>query len=378
MKNGRLIRHCLYLALPAAALVAFGVYFLLASVPRIAANERARFESEARQVVDEMRQGELKAALVWEYGVGVIEGDAEWRGEFPAQMLWKDWEASAVRKGSSMWGVKRREGGLPVVWLRDGRRVLAAECELYETDYAAIFWTVVPLLLALILAATVFAVLSLHSYAKSRDDFLAAAAHDLATPLVGMRYLIRKESEDVRNLNERMIRLVENIREFLILGGRRKAPSCRNFEIGRAFDEAYAIFAADYADETSGAVEVSGDKTLAVYADEEMTVQIIWNLLGNDLKYAAPYGRVSVRFEAAGGSVKVSFADEGQGMTRSQMRHAFDRYWRAKTVLDSGKGGFGIGLCASRESARAMGGELSVEANSPRGCVFTLTLPKAI
>jgi signal transduction histidine kinase len=59
------------------------------------------------------------------------------------------------------------------------------------------------------------------------------------------------------------------------------------------------------------------------------------------------------------------------------MRRAFDRYYRAKTVLESGKGGFGIGLCTAREFARAMGGDLSVRANSPHGCVFTLSLPSA-
>lgn len=378
MKNGRLVRHCLYLALPTAALVAFGAYFLWASVPRIAANERSRFESEARLIVDEIRQGERNADFVWEYGAGVVEGDIEWRGEFPAQMLWKDWELSAVRKGISMWGIKRCADGTQVVWLRDGKRIYATVSELSQTDYAAIFWTAVPLLLMLMLAATSFAVFSLHSYAKSRDDFLAAAAHDLATPLVGMRYLVRKESEDVRNLTERMIRLVENIREFLSLGGRRKTPDCRNFEIGKAFDEAYAIFAADYSDEVSGPVKIFGDKSLCVNADEALTVQIIWNLLGNDLKYAAPYGGVCVSFGTEGHFVTVSFADEGQGMSRTQMRHAFDRYWRARTVLESGKGGFGIGLCASRESACSMGGQLSVKANSPRGCIFTLTLRKAI
>ena len=374
MKDGRLIRHCLYLALPTAALVAFGAYFLIASVPRISANERARFESEARQIADEIRQGDRPAGFVWEYGVGVVEGDSAWRGEFPAQMLWKDWEVSALRKGVSMWGVKRRSDALPVVWLRDGRRVYAVEADISETDYALIFRIAVPLLLLCILAATVFAVASLRAYAKSRDDFLAAAAHDLATPLVGMRYLIRKESEDVRNLNERMIRLVENIREFLSLGGRRKAPLYRVFRIGDAFDEAYRIFAADYEDLASGPVAVTGDRTLEVCADEDMTTQILWNLLGNDLKYAAPYGKVSVGFSAVDGFVKVVLEDEGQGMSRSQMRHAFDRYWRAKTVLESGKGGFGIGLCASREAARLMGGDLTVSANTPKGCVFTLTL----
>ena len=64
-------------------------------------------------------------------------------------------------------------------------------------------------------------------------------------------------------------------------------------------------------------------------------------------------------------------------MTPRQMRRAFDRYYRARTALESGKGGFGIGLCTAREFARAMGGDLALRPNVPRGCVFTLTLPAA-
>ena len=71
----------------------------------------------------------------------------------------------------------------------------------------------------------------------------------------------------------------------------------------------------------------------------------------------------------------MELADEGQGMTKRQMKKAFDRYYRSRTVLESGKGGFGIGLCTAKEFAVAMGGTLSVGANSPKGCVFTLELP---
>ncbi len=106
-----------------------------------------------------------------------------------------------------------------------------------------------------------------------------------------------------------------------------------------------------------------------------MAVQILWNLLGNDLKYAAPFGRVSARFFRDGSFAVVELADEGKGMSRREMSRAFDRYYRAKTILECGKGGFGIGLCTAREFAEAMGGSLEVRANVPRGCVFTLRLP---
>ena len=116
---------------------------------------------------------------------------------------------------------------------------------------------------------------------------------------------------------------------------------------------------------------------MKVRADETMTVQVLWNLLNNDLKYAAPFGRVRVEIRAAGAQVEVRFIDEGRGMTARERARAFDRYYRAQTVLKSGKGGFGIGLCTAREFAETMGGALTLKANAPHGCIFTLTLPRA-
>ena len=64
-------------------------------------------------------------------------------------------------------------------------------------------------------------------------------------------------------------------------------------------------------------------------------------------------------------------------MKRRDRARAFNRYWRAATVLKSGRGGFGIGLCASHEAATGMGGSLELTPNKPNGCVFTLRLPLA-
>ena len=381
MRDARLLRHCLLLSLPTAALVVFSAYFLLASVPRIAATEHARAEEESKKFAEGLKKGEVERDFTWEYGKGMVGEAPDWAlSRYPATMTWKDWSLRGGKRKTGAWGwhgirLKAHASPVRMVWVRDERFVHAAIFGIEEVDYAFWLWMTIPLLMAALVVATASAVFSLVSYAKTRDDFLAAAVHDLTTPLVGMRFLIGSDAEEARNMNERMLRLVENIREFLSLGGRRKTPAKKTFRIGDAFAAAYKIFAADYAEEVSGPVKVSGNGSLEVCADLELTTQVLWNLLGNDLKYAAPYGAVSVRFGAADGFVSVELADEGQGMTPRQMRHAFDRYWRARTALMSGKGGFGIGLCASLEYARAMGGNLAVGPNSPHGCIFTLTLP---
>jgi signal transduction histidine kinase len=213
---------------------------------------------------------------------------------------------------------------------------------------------------------------------REREDFLAATAHDLTTPLVGLRLCIGRSDDDAKALVERLLIIVSNIKDFLKLGGRR-APNITNVDLLASVREAYTVFAADFRDLFDGKdVEIISLGAVYARADSVMLMQILWNLFGNDLKYAAPYGKVTVKIRRQGAFAFVDFIDNGQGMTKHEMKCAFDRYYRASTVLKSGKGGFGIGLCTAREFARAMGGELSVSPNFPRGCVFTLRLPSVI
>ena len=282
-----------------------------------------------------------------------------------------------------------------LVWYDDGVQVVSTTVPIVrEVDYRTMFLTLGLVFLLVLVGMTIIGIRYFVEYIRTRDDFLAATAHDLTTPLVGMRYSIGRNDEEAKVLNERMIRLVTNIKDFLRLGGKRPKPQRDEVDLVKCYKEAYALFREDVRDATDGSdipVSMGTDPTeplkngtfagpvpnFVAVGDETLVVQILWNLIGNDLKYALPFGPVRVRFFRKGGFVCVEFADEGQGMSKHEMARAFDRYYRAKTVLESGKGGFGIGLCTAREFARSMGGDLSVRANSPHGCVFTLSLPAA-
>ncbi len=284
------------------------------------------------------------------------------------------------------WGFVPAADGRALVWVMADETTGVSEA-VYVRETAAVsatdFRSLVRWgglgLLVLLALSTGAGIWSAHVYAKSRDDFMAAAAHDLATPLVGLRHTIGRDDDEARRLNERLLRLVDNIKAFLKLGGRRRKPARETFDLRKAYDEAYALYREDFRDLFDGKdVEVVSDGgPLAVAADETLTVQIVWNLLGNELKYAAPYGAVKAVFAARDGRVELSLADGGKGLSPREMKRIFSRYYRARRVIESGKGGFGIGLCTSREFARAMGGSLTVRANEPRGCVFTLSLPSA-
>ena len=355
MKNARLLWNSVLISLPAVMLVGAVAYFLIDKVPEFERNEEKRVQQEYREKAVEAKE----------------KGEGE---EF-------DFAASGYRRGSLK--DKREPLGYErdLVWyFKDGKAYRFKVEPVEGFDFRATFYPIGVLLALLFVAMTVFGVRYFWKFVKSRDDFLAATAHDLTTPLVGMRMMIGRADDEAKRLNERMILIVQNIKDFLKLGGKRRKPELKPMDIVALTKEAYQLFAADYADSESGDVTFlcspsPSTFTLSALADSTLTLQILWNLFGNDLKYAAPYGKVAVRFARESGFVKIEFADEGQGMTPQQMKRAFDRYYRAKTVLESGKGGFGIGLCTAREFARAMGGDLVVRANIPKGCVFTLSLP---
>jgi len=357
------------ICLPAVMAVIAGTWYVKNEATSLVVSERLRVTRELRVKAEELKDVSRTNRT---FGAAI---------EFPVRR--KGWRTIG-RIGDGPWGVGVTNGE-SVVWfarkknVRQARYVAAPPVR--EADFTRPGVLIVGIVfIDLVLAGLAYlAAAYFLRYVRERDEFVEAAIHDLRTPLFGMSLWIGRDNAEAKKLNERMMRLVDNLREFYKLGGHPK-PKVEVFDLVAAYREAYSLFAADYRDSFEGreyedVVVEGGEAPLRVRGDETMTVQILWNLLGNDLKYAAPYGRVFVRFSREGKFVKCDFVDEGQGMTRTQMRKAFNRYYRAKTVLECGKGGFGIGLCTAKEFVRAMGGNLTVAANRPKGCVFTLTLP---
>lgn len=248
------------------------------------------------------------------------------------------------------------------------------------SEYRELFALVILLMIALGIS-TFASIRYMVKSMKEKDDFIAAAIHDLSTPLMALKIMAsRKNDAQIKNITERLTRILANLRDFLLQDGKRQNPSPVKCDLKKLCEEAYELFKDDFRDLMNGEdVKLAVEGSALAMADETLVMQILWNLYGNELKYGAPYDKVTVKIAPSDDMrhIAVEFADYGAGMTKKEMRLAFNRYYRAKTVMKSGKGGFGIGLCTSRNFARQMGGDIIVRENRPRGCIFTLLLPIA-
>ncbi len=116
--------------------------------------------------------------------------------------------------------------------------------------------------------------------------------------------------------------------------------------------------------------------SIVVHADEEKLRQILINLLTNALKFT-PAGEVIVWCDAHETTVAISVSDTGRGIAAPQLSSVFEPFVQIdRHVTLEAEQGVGLGLAISRELARAMRGDLSVESIVGEGSTFTLTLPR--
>ena len=348
------VRNALLVSVPAVASAAIGVYFLCQESPKIISARKAAVTREYREFAERLADGSLTA---------------QWRR--PRE---KGWRQVSKLDHRYPWGYVVKEGGLDVWLQREGETCGVTVPEIVDDTALWLYGGTISAL-ALMLAMTALGIYLLYRYGKDREEFLHATVHDFRSPLVGLRSAIRRRPEAAERLVEHLLRMVRNAQDFFAVRGRRGAPRREEFDLAAAVRDSYALFEKDFAEDESGPVAFEMPERFPITADETMTRQILWNLFGNAVKYAAPYGPVAVRLASRGGLAVLEFADQGLGMTPRQMRLAFRRYYRAHTIEQCGRGGSGIGLATSLESARRMGGDLTVAPNRPKGCIFTLSLP---
>ena len=109
--------------------------------------------------------------------------------------------------------------------------------------------------------------------------------------------------------------------------------------------------------------------------DAVLFEQVLFNLLDNAAKYAPADTVINVRSRRDGGTVLLQVADEGEGISDSDLERIFDKFYRAQKG-DRVRAGTGLGLAISRGFIEAMHGTIiATNRSDRRGAVFTLRLP---
>ncbi|MCZ2342384.1 MAG: HAMP domain-containing protein, partial [Bacteroidales bacterium] len=103
--------------------------------------------------------------------------------------------------------------------------------------------------------------------------------------------------------------------------------------------------------------------------------QIVVNLLDNAIKYTPPGGSVRVGTAEAGGTVRLTVADTGEGIAVEHLPRVFDRFYRVDKARSREQGGTGLGLSIAQSIATAHGGIISLTSTVGVGTEVVVAIP---
>lgn len=224
---------------------------------------------------------------------------------------------------------------------------------------------------------------------RLKTEFLARMSHELRTPLnsiIGFTDVLLMGIDG--ELNERMtedLRLIRagghHLRDIIgdlldmsrIEAGRLEL-TYETFDIRRVTGELMAA-AAPLAEQKGLNLNLEvADDVGPLVADRTRIRQVLWNIIGNAIKFTEQ-GDVSVSVRRDNGTVVFTVADTGVGITPEQLPYIFERFRQVDSAQHETTGGTGLGLSISRSLVELHGGDLTVDSEPGRGSIFRFSIP---
>jgi signal transduction histidine kinase len=226
---------------------------------------------------------------------------------------------------------------------------------------------------------------------SAKTQFLRAMSHELRTPLnaisgyteileMGIRGVINAEqAKDLGRIKRAaayLLRLINDILTVARLEGARPLHVIA-IPVNAVLAEVEGLCALQAKAKGLDLTVKQCDPDVAVAADAERFQQILLNLITNAIKFTKA-GSVDLVCDTNGRMVQVCVKDTGVGVSAADMDRVFEPFVQVdRHLTKANQQGVGLGLSISRELARAMHGDLTLESTEGAGSTFTLTLPIA-
>jgi len=224
---------------------------------------------------------------------------------------------------------------------------------------------------------------------RSRRQMLADIAHELRNPLsiiqgnleAWLDGVITPTSDQVASVYDETVllsRLITDLRDLSLA----EAGQLKMYQSATELGE--FIFAEIASVQTrcqERKISISADLPAGlplVSIDKDRIRQVLHNLVDNALRYTPARGKIKIgaQFEKPGW-ITVSVSDTGAGISRKDLPHVFDHFYKADPSRHRGHGGAGIGLAMVKRVVELHGGNVWVKSQAGKGTTFYFTLPVA-
>lgn len=227
--------------------------------------------------------------------------------------------------------------------------------------------------------------LQLSEIDKMKNDFISTVSHEIRTPLTA----IKGWGETLKNVNydksildkgldiivdetARLSVMVEELLDFSRMQSSGMKIISRRFNLSELLVKSVS-FLHKKADEEGIALRYTpyDGEDIYINGDPDKIRQVIINIIDNAIKYTQKDGIVEVKVEIAGKYVKISVSDNGCGISKKDLPHIKEKFYKANNTVR----GTGIGLAVADEIVKKHSGEINISSEISKGTTVEIVLP---
>lgn len=232
----------------------------------------------------------------------------------------------------------------------------------------------------------------LEELSQAKSEFVSIVSHELRAPLTSITGFVNlildgetgetndTQKEFLQIINQNSQRLITLITDLLNLSrieaGRFKEIKTEPIELDKLVKETVLNFRTET--EKKGLnlrVDLPRQPLALVKADRNQIIQVITNLMSNAIKYTPKGGQIVTEVTRVPGYLRTMVSDTGLGISKENLPHMFEKFYRTDNPKVRELTGTGLGLTITKSIVEIHGGKIWVESELGKGSNFYFTLP---
>lgn len=220
-----------------------------------------------------------------------------------------------------------------------------------------------------------------------RKELVANISHELRTPLAGIKAMVETLKEGAVSDKQAALNFLERIDDEIDRLAQMVAEltELSRIETGRAELNMVSLDLNSLVEEVIAQLNplaqrhqiiITTDLTAdlpAIRADNDRIRQTLVNLVHNAIKFNHPGGKVIVSTRLDREFIITSVSDTGLGISKQDLPHVFERFYKADKARTNG--GSGLGLAIAKHIVQAHGGNIWAQSEEGKGSTFSFSLP---
>lgn len=229
------------------------------------------------------------------------------------------------------------------------------------------------------------------SLEEERDEFISVISHELRTPITitegtisNMMFFAQKSKADesiVKGLGEahdQVVYLAKMINDLSALSRAERGAGLEQEDLN--VDEFAHNLYQEYSVQAKNAgltmdLDITGTIG-SIHTSKLYIEEILQNLITNAIKYTSK-GSVTLKIRKVEGGTSFSVTDTGHGITKSDQKKVFQKFYRSEDYRTRETGGTGLGLYVAGKLSNKLGTRIKLESRLNHGSTFSFILPDA-